>query len=280
MRTLGIIGGSGLYQMPGLGSLQSIAVDTPYGTPSAPLLEATLDGVRLLFLARHGQRHHIPPHQINYRANICALKKAGAEQVVSVSAVGSLSEEIAPGDVVIVDQYIDLTRSRATTFFEDGLVAHVSMAEPVCVELSAATFQAAHAAGARVHRRGTYLCIEGPQFSTRAESNLYRSWGVSVIGMTALPEAKLAREAQLPYATIAFSTDYDCWREAQEAVSVQSVLAVMKQNSECAHAVLRALPALLPDPNASPAAHALKHAIINHDAPPPEVAARLSWLLG
>lgn len=279
--SLGVIGGSGIYGMSDLKIIKQHEVQTPYGTPSGPLTEAELDGRRLIFIPRHGLAHDIPPHQINYRANICALKMAGAEQVVSLSAVGSMREEIEPGHVVIVDQYIDWTKRRVSTFFEDGIAAHVSLADPVCSNLAAAAAEAAKAAGARVHDGGTYLCMEGPQFSTRAESQLYRSWGVSVIGMTAMPEAKLAREAELPYATIAFSTDYDCWHESESNVTVEAVLAVLKQNSALAQSVLRALPSRLPDPSTSIAANALEHAVITHDTnEKSEARKRLAWLLG
>lgn len=280
MRTLGLVGGSGIYGIPGLELIGKHAVGTPYGSPSAEILEARLADTRLLFLPRHGERHDVPPHQINYRANICALKKLGAEQLVSFAAVGSMLEDIHPGDVVIVDQYIDLTKHRSNTFFEDGVVAHVAFADPVCAQLSAAAQSAAEATGARVHPRGTYVCIEGPQFSTRAESLLYRSWGVSVIGMTALPEAKLAREAELPYATVAFATDYDAWHETEEAVSVEIVLKILRQNGELAQGIIRELPARLPDPKASPASRALEHALLTQRSSlSPEQEARLSWLL-
>ncbi len=279
-KTLGVIGGSGIYSMPDLTILGQKEVETPYGAPSGPLVEAMLDDTRLVFLPRHGVNHEIPPHEINYRANICALKMAGAEQVVSLSAVGSMREDIAPGHVVIVDQYLDWTKRRVSTFFEGGIAAHVSLAEPVCKNLAQAAAEAARSAGATVHGTGTYICMEGPQFSTRAESNLYRSWGVSVIGMTAMPEAKLAREAQLPYATIAFSTDYDCWHESEEHVSVEAVLAVLKSNASLAQSILRELPARLPDPQTSIAAQALKYAVITHgDNKKSEARMRLAWLL-
>lgn len=279
-RVLAVIGGSGVYDIPEIGNVREHTVDTPFGSPSAAIIEGTLGDVRCLFLPRHGRGHHEPPHQINYRANVCALKKLGAEQVVSLSAVGSMREDIHPGDVVVVDQYIDLTKRRESTFFEDGVVAHVSFADPVCPELAAAAARALRHAGARVHAGGTYVCIEGPQFSTRAESHLYRSWGVSVIGMTAMPEAKLAREAELPYATLAFATDYDCWHDTHDAVSVDAVVGVLQQNSALAKRALLALAAELPDPKRSPAARALSTAILT---PPDRVLtssrARLGWLL-
>ncbi|MCB9633078.1 MAG: S-methyl-5'-thioadenosine phosphorylase, partial [Sandaracinus sp.] len=208
-RTVGVIGGSGLYEMEGLERVEEHRVETTFGTPSDAVISGFLGETRFLFLPRHGRGHRVPPHQINYRANLLALKQLGAEQVISVSAVGSMKESIAPGDMVIVDQFIDRTRNRPSTFFEDvGVVAHVEFADPVDSGLAEALYRATVEVGARVHKGGTYVCIEGPQFSTRAESRLYRSWGVDVIGMTNLPEARLAREAELPYATVALATDY------------------------------------------------------------------------
>lgn len=279
MKSLGIIGGSGLYEMEGLTRQSTDFPSTPYGSPSGPLVSGELDGVRLVFLPRHGTNHNLAPHQVNYRANICALKMAGVEQVVSVSAVGSMKEEIAPGHVVVVDQYIDWTRGRVSTFFDEEVVAHVSLADPVCAQLSLAVARAAKGAGATVHERGTYLCMQGPQFSTRAESQLYRGWGADVIGMTAMPEAKLAREAQLPYATVAFATDYDCWREGEQAVSVDAVLAVLRRNARRAQDIVRRLPVLLPDASKSPATEALKYAIVSHGKPQSATQQRLAWLL-
>lgn len=277
---LGVVGGSGIYDLPGLERVSTHAVETPYGAPSAPIVQGEMAGTGLLFLPRHGIKHQIPPHQINYRANIFALKQLGATHVVSISAVGSMREEIAPGHVVIVDQYIDLTKRRPSTFFEDGVVGHVAFAEPVCPLLASAVAEASQAAGARVHRGGTYLCMEGPQFSTRAESRLYRQWGVSVIGMTALPEAKLAREAELPYATLALATDYDCWHESEDDVSVEAILAVLKQNADLARRSVARLARALPDPARSPALGATKNAILTPGPEvAPEVRARLAWLL-
>src|SRR5246127_5432791 len=231
---LGIIGGSGLYEIDGLSDVAEIAVDTPYGPPSDVIVKGTLGDTTLLFLPRHARGHRIPPHQINFRANVCALKKAGATHLLSISAVGSMKEAIAPGDFVVVDQFIDLTKRRVSTFFEEGLVGHVRFADPVCGVLAKALGAAARRAGARVHESGTYVCIEGPQFSTRAESNLYRSWGVDVIGMTNLQEAKLAREAEICYATMALITDYDCWHETAESVTVEQILGYLKANAEMA----------------------------------------------
>ncbi|HSC86812.1 MAG TPA: S-methyl-5'-thioadenosine phosphorylase [Polyangiaceae bacterium] len=280
-RTLAVVGGSGIYAIPGLEVTATHELETPYGLPSAPVIEGRLAGSRLLFLPRHGRHHELAPHEINYRANVCALKKLGAQQLVSLSAVGSLREDIRPGDVVIVDQYIDYTKRRTSTFFENGAVAHVAFAHPACADLGEAAAIAAERAGApRVHRGGTYVCMEGPQFSTRAESLSYRALGASVIGMTALPEAKLAREAQLPYVTVAFSTDYDAWHETEEAVTVEMVLAVLRQNGALAQRLVAELPSLLPDPSKSPASSALQGALltpVEHISP--STRARLDWLL-
>jgi 5'-methylthioadenosine phosphorylase len=277
---LGVVGGSGIYDLPGLERVSSEHVETPYGAPSAEILRGWLGDTGLLFLPRHGKHHALPPHQINYRANICALKMLGATHVVSLSAVGSMREEIAPGHVVVVDQFIDLTKRRVSTFFEDGIVGHVVFADPVCPLLATALGDASVASGATVHRGGTYVCMEGPQFSTRAESRLYRQWGVSVIGMTAMPEAKLAREAELPYATLALATDYDCWHESEEDVTVEAILAVLKQNAELARRTVARLATSLPDPAASPAHGATKNAILTPPAAlAPGVRERLSWLL-
>jgi len=277
---LGVIGGSGIYDIPGLTSVQEQVVETPYGAPSAPIVSGALGETRLLFLPRHGRGHHLAPHEINFRANVCALKKLGATHLVSLSAVGSMKEEIAPGHVVIVDQFIDLTKRRVSTFFEGGIVAHVGFADPVCPLLAIALAGAAERAGARVHVGGTYVCMEGPQFSTRAESRVYRSWGVSVIGMTAMPEAKLAREAELPYATMALATDYDCWHETEEDVSVEAILAVLKSNADLAKRTVAELARNLPDTSGSPATGALRYAVISDPkSQNDEARQRLSWLL-
>jgi 5'-methylthioadenosine phosphorylase len=280
-KVLAIIGGSGLYRIEGLERVEEVRVDTPYGAPSDAVVRGELGDTTLLFLPRHGRGHRIAPHRINFRANICALKQLGATHLVSISAVGSMREAIAPGHTVVVDQFIDLTRRREATFFDDGIVAHVSFADPVCAALSRAAGDAAERAGARVHRGGTYVCIDGPQFSTRAESLLYRSWGVSVIGMTAMPEAKLAREAQLPYALLALATDYDCWHATEEDVTVEAVLAVLNQNVAGAQRTIVELARSLPDAAASPASRALATAIVSApDSVPPAARDRLAWLLG
>lgn len=242
---LGVIGGSGLYDIPGLtGTWKTI--DTPWGRPSDQLFDAELDGQRVVFLPRHGRGHHTPPSAINYRANIDALKRLGVTDVLSISAVGSLKEEYPPGHFVAVDQYIDRTFAREKSFFGTGCVAHVSVADPVCPRLTGLAVTAARSAGAEVAEGGTYLVMEGPQFSTRAESNLYRSWGCSVIGMTNMPEAKLAREAELPYASIAMVTDYDCWHDGHEAVEVSHILEVMHANAAKAKALVAGLARTLP----------------------------------
>lgn len=281
-RTLGIVGGSGLYALEGLEDVEELRIDTPFGSPSDAIIGGMLGDVRLLFLPRHARGHRIPPHRINYRANVLALKMAGAEQILSVSAVGSMREEIHPGDMVVVDQFIDRTRHRMDTFFDDdGVVAHVGFSEPIDAQLASALADAADRTGATVHRGGVYLCMEGPQFSTLAESRLYRSWGVSVIGMTNLPEAKLAREAELPYATLAMATDYDCWHEGHDAVSVEAVIAVMQQNVSKAREILVELAAALPDPRGRPATSALAGAIITPpDSISPAARAKLRPLIG
>jgi 5'-methylthioadenosine phosphorylase len=278
---LAVIGGSGLYEVDGLTDVEEIRVETPFGRPSDTIVRGRLGETRMLFLPRHGRGHRIAPHEINSRANICALKELGATHLLSVSAVGSMKEDIAPGDFVVVDQFVDLTKRRASTFFEDGLVVHASFADPVCEHLTAALVGAAERARARVHRGGTYLCIEGPQFSTRAESQLYRSWSVSVIGMTAMPEAKLAREAELPFALLALATDYDCWHESEDDVSVEAVVQMLKRNVATARRVVTELAQVLPDPATSRASSALATTLMTGAAHiPPATLARLEWLVG
>jgi 5'-methylthioadenosine phosphorylase len=239
-RTLGIIGGSGLYELPGLEQRREVVLDTPFGPPSDALVTGTMAGVRMAFLPRHGRGHRLAPHELPFRANVHAMKQLGMSAVVGISAVGSMQEHIHPGDLVLVDQFVDRTRGRTqeSTFFGDGCVAHAHFADPVWEPLRQVAVQAARAAGARVHDGGTYVCMEGPLFSTRAESRLYRSWGVDVIGMTNLQEAKLAREAEIAYTTVALVTDYDCWHETEADVDVSAVLAVLKQNVELARRVV------------------------------------------
>jgi 5'-methylthioadenosine phosphorylase len=278
---VGVIGGSGLYQMPGMTGMESATLETPFGSPSDAYRIGTLAGTRVAFLARHGQGHRILPGEINFRANIYGFKALGVERIISVSAVGSLKEEIAPLDVVVPDQFIDRTCGRVSTFFGGGLVAHVSFADPVCGDLSRILGQSALEAGARVHHGGTYLCMEGPAFSTRAESHLYRSWGASVIGMTNLQEAKLSREAEICYATLAMATDYDCWHHEEESVTVEAVIQRLKQNSETAsRTILGALPRLAAE-RSCPCASALKSSLLTDPAViPAETRRRLHLLVG
>ena len=259
---IGIIGGSGLYQMEGLRQIREVRIQTPFGQPSDRLILGNIEGKRLAFLARHGRGHTRSPSQINYRANIYALKSLGVTQVFSVSAVGSMKETIKPGDFVLPNQFIDRTTQRSNTFFDQGLVAHVSLADPICPVLSSILSKASQEIGQVVHHGGTYVCIEGPQFSTKAESKLYRQWGVDVIGMTNIPEAKLAREAELCYATLALVTDFDCWHETEEAVSVGAILHIMKTNVEIAQAVLKASLRLAPDRPHCSCQAALEHALV------------------
>jgi 5'-methylthioadenosine phosphorylase len=260
--TIGVIGGSGLYQMAGLAGMREIAVKTPFGKPSDRLIRGRLGGTDLVFLPRHGKGHRWLPTEVNFRANIFAMKKLGVERIISVSAVGSLRAEIAPGHLVVPDQFIDRTTERPSTFFGRGLVGHVSLADPFCEELSRTLAEAAAAEGGVVHRGGTYLCIEGPQFSTRAESHLYRSWGAHVIGMTNLQEAKLAREAEICFATLALATDYDCWNEHAGDVEIERVLAVLQQNVKLAQKTIGRAVAALGTDRSCVCASALKDAII------------------
>ena len=242
MQRIGVIGGSGLYEMPGMEVVGEHAIDTPYGPTSAPIVEARLDGVSLFFLPRHGRFHEFLPSEVPYRANIWALKSLGVDWVLSVSAVGSLREAMVPGGtLVLVDQFIDRTTNRARTFFGQGVVAHVSFADPVCGVLHRYLSEAAADVDATVHTAGTYVCIDGPAFSTRAESHWFRSMGADVVGMTNLPEARLAREAEIAYATIALPTDYDCWHEAHDAVTVEQVIATLTANVDLGRSLIRAV---------------------------------------
>jgi 5'-methylthioadenosine phosphorylase len=278
---IGVIGGSGLYGVEELQPIEEISVTTPFGDPSDAVLIGRWHDVTVAFLPRHGRGHRIMPSHINARANIFAMKTLGVEWLISVSAVGSMREGIAPGEVVIPDQFFDRTVARPSTFFQDGIVAHISFAEPVCAELSGIMHAAAVRAGARVHRGGTYLCIEGPQFSTKAESRIYRQWGVEVIGMTNIPEAKLAREAEMSYATLAFVTDYDCWHETEAAVSVETIVYILQQNAVMAQRIIgEALPHI-PVERGSPYRDALRGAIITNPAViPTHIKHNLAPLIG
>ena len=277
---VGIIGGSGLYSMPGLTGLREVAIETPFGAPSDPYMVGELDGRPVAFLARHGKGHRISPSELNFRANIWGMKKLGVEYILSVSAVGSLKEEHKPTDFVIPDQFIDRTFARVGTFFGDGVVVHVGFGDPVCAVVAKAFESGCESVGVVGKLGGTYVCMEGPQFSTRAESNLYRSWGADVIGMTNLQEAKLAREAEMSYATLAMVTDYDCWREGHDDVTVEQVVAVIHQNSENAAKVVRAAVAALPK-GPSPFCEALKFAIMtDKKAIPESMKERLGLLIG
>ncbi len=260
---IGVIGGSGLYQMEGLTDVQEHRISTPFGEPSDLLVSGRLGDARLVFLPRHGRGHRLLPGEVNYRANIYALKSLGVTQVISVSAVGSMKEEIVPGHIVIPHQFYDHTRGlRPSTFFGNGIVGHVQFADPVCLRLAGLLAGAARTVGATVHEGGTYLCMEGPQFSTRAESSIYRSWGVDVIGMTNATEAKLAREAELCYATIALATDYDCWYEGHEDVSVEAVVALIQQNVALAKKIIAEAAGRLAGERDCGCSRALEHAIM------------------
>ena len=259
---IGVIGGSGLYDMEGLTQVRTMKVTTPFGKPSDDYIIGTMHGKRVVFLPRHGRGHRILPTDINYQANIFGMKKLGVERIISVSAVGSMKEEIKPGDIVIPDQFYDHTKQRRSTFFGNGIVAHVGMADPVCAYLSEILKQSGIAVGATVHGGGTYLCMEGPQFSTRAESLTYRKWDVDVIGMTNATEAKLAREAEICYSTIALATDYDCWHHSEEAVSVEAVLAVMKKNIETSKDMIREAVRILPETRSCGCGESLRNTIM------------------
>ena len=276
---IGIIGGSGLYDIEGLHGVTRVKINTPFGRPSDAIVLGELDGVRVAFLSRHGRGHRFNPSEINYRANIYALKSIGVRRVISVSAVGSMKESLKPGDVVLPDQFIDLTKRRISTFFEGGAVAHVAFGEPVCASLASSLLMAGRSVGATIHEGGTYVCMEGPQFSTKAESRLYRHWGVSVIGMTNLPEAKLAREAELCYATVALVTDYDCWHETEEAVTVDAILATLSQNVALAKRLLRAAVKSAAAVTSCECQGALEHAIVTApDKIPPPLRRKLALL--
>jgi 5'-methylthioadenosine phosphorylase len=278
---IGIIGGSGLYHMPGFSETEEVRLETPFGEPSEAYVLGMLDGRKVAFLARHGRGHRIMPTELNFRANIYGFKQLGVERIVSLSAVGSLKEEHKPLDFVIPDQFFDRTRHRIDTFFGEGIVAHISFADPICPELSTIVAAACKTAGVAGKRGGTYLCMEGPQFSTKAESNIYRSWNMDVIGMTNLQEAKLAREAEICYVTVAMVTDYDCWHPQHESVTVDQIVAVLLKNAENAAQVVRETVAAMPKARGCKCGSALGHAIITErDKIPAATRAKLKLILG
>jgi 5'-methylthioadenosine phosphorylase len=278
---IGIIGGSGLYHMPGFAAQEEVAVDTPWGAPSDPYVVGTLSGKNVAFLARHGKGHRISPSELNFRANIYGFKKLGVRRIVSLSAVGSLKEEHKPLEFVLPDQFFDRTRGRVSTFFGEGCVAHISFADPVCGELSEIVHAACQEVGVTSKRGGTYLCMEGPAFSTKAESNVYRSWGMDIIGMTNLQEAKLAREAEMCYVTVAMVTDYDCWHPDHDAVTVNEIIAHLIKNAENAAKVVAAAVGKIPEAGACKCQSALSHALItDKKAIPDATRQKLELLIG
>lgn len=287
IRVIGVIGGSGIYELDGMVDVKEVAVDTPFGKPSDAYIRGRLGDTELVFLARHGRGHGILPHEVNYRANIYGMKMLGVEWLLSLSAVGSMRVDIRPGDLVVVDQYFDRTDGRASTFFGNGVAAHVGFGDPVSPILSDLLYEAAvervkaGGGGERVHRGGTYMVINGPQFSTRAESNIYRKLGIDVIGMTALPEAKLAREAEMSYATLALSTDYDCWHQDEEDVTVEAVVAIMRKNAALARQIVARVVERVPEQHECIASRALAGAIMTDKKRiPPEARERLSAIIG
>jgi len=265
-----VIGGSGLYEMSGFELLEEKELQTPFGAPSDKIVIGRLEGVEIAFLPRHGKGHFILPSEINYRANIWALKKLGAEFIIASAACGSLREDIHPGDIVIIDQFIDRTKRRIDTFMGEGIVGHLVFADPICPNLAEVLYQSAKDLGLRVHKGGVYVCIEGPSFSTRAESRLYQSWGADVIGMTNLTEAKLAKEAELCYASIALCTDYDCWRQTEEVVTIEQVLEVMRKNIENCQKIIREAVKNLPKERTCPCPKIMENAIITAQEKIPE----------
>ena len=286
-RVIGVIGGSGIYDLDGLRDVEEVRVDTPFGSPSDALVRGRLGDAQVVFLSRHGRGHTVLPHEVNYRANVFAMKTLGVEWLLSLSAVGSMRVDIRPGDLVVVDQYFDRTDGRASTFFGEGIAAHVSFGDPVSPVLAGLLHEAAvdrvkaGGGGERVHRGGTYMVINGPQFSTCAESNIYRKLGVDVIGMTALPEAKLAREAEMSYATLALSTDYDCWHEGEEEVSVEAVVAIVRKNAALARQIVGQVVDRIPAVHDCIAARALENAVMTDRSKiPAETRKRLAPILG
>lgn len=282
---IGVIGGSGLYEIEGLTDVREIKIETPFGDPSDVYVTGTLGSVQMVFLPRHGRGHRLLPSEVNYRANIYGMKTLGVEYIVSVSAVGSMKEEIVPGDIVVPDQFFDRTQGkRASTFFGAGVVGHVQFADPVCGDLSSILVSAAKKVGVTVHQGGTYICIEGPNFSTRAESDIYRSWGVDVIGMTNLPESRLAREAEICYGTVALATDYDCWHDGHDDVSVDAVIAIIQQNVATAKEIIKHAADMIaaqPQLRDCACAEALKFAIMtDRDMIPAETKKNLEPIIG
>ncbi len=278
---VGIIGGSGLYGMPGFEAEQEVRVDTPFGEPSDPYIVGRLAGKEVAFLARHGRGHRYSPSELNFRANIWGMKKLGVSRIISLSAVGSLKEEHKPGEFIVVDQFLDRTKGRISTFFGEGLVAHISFADPVCPQLSSVVAAAGRKTGIATKQGGIYCCMEGPAFSTLAESNLHRSWGMDVIGMTNLQEAKLAREAEICYVTVAMVTDYDCWHADHDAVTVSEVIAILQQNAANAANLVAEAVAAMPSQRECKCGSALAHAIItDKNAVPPATKKKLELLIG
>jgi 5'-methylthioadenosine phosphorylase len=277
---IGVIGGSGLYEIEELTDIREEKLETPFGAPSDAYITGTLEGVRMVFLPRHGRGHRLLPGEVPYRANIHGMKQLGVERIISVSAVGSMREKIAPGHIVIPDQFFDRTQGRReATFFGEGLVGHVQFADPVCGELSEILYRAALEVGAEAHRGGTYLCIEGPNFSTRAESNIYRSWGVDIIGMTNIPEARLAREAEICYGTVALATDYDCWHQDHDDVSVEAVVAIIRQNVATARAIIKTAARQAAAARSCRCGEALRYALMTDPERIPETTRRKLGLL-
>lgn len=280
---IGVIGGSGLYKMEGLDHVEEIAVDTPFGTPSDNYIVGDLMGKRVAFLPRHGRGHKIQPTDLNFRANIYGMKKLGVKRIISVSAVGSMKEDLHPKDIVIPDQFYDNTKQRISTFFGEGIVAHVSLADPVCPDLAAILYKSAAGVGAKVHKGGVYLCIEGPQFSTRGESLIYRKWGVDIIGMTNVTEAKLAREAEICYSTIALVTDYDCWHQEEADVTTDAIIEILNQNVETSKKIIKeALRNISSDRvRTCVCSHAMNNAILTaRESIAPETKERLKEIIG
>ncbi|HHT9129803.1 MAG TPA: S-methyl-5'-thioadenosine phosphorylase [Candidatus Brocadiaceae bacterium] len=280
-QVIGIIGGSGLYNIEGIKDVKPVSIDTPFGKPSDSFIVGNIEGRKVAFLPRHGRGHTILPSELNFRANIYGMKKLGVEHIIAVSAVGSMKEDIRPLDIVIPDQFFDRTRGRISTFFGEGIVGHVSFADPVCEVLANTLFNAAKSAGVRVHKGGTYLCMEGPLFSTRAESNVYRQWGVSIIGMTNLQEAKLAREAEICYSTLAMATDYDCWHVSEEAVTLEMIIGNLNKNAETAKRILKtAIPKIEQKRNCACVTAAQNTIVTNKDLIPESTKKKLDVIFG